>query len=526
MKHQETFIDSPRGDTELRQPLSFEHYGVDRIPEGERRSTPWTFFVVCTGTSFTLGSVVFGWLPITFGLSFWGALSSMVVGTLIGLIPIAALIIIGSRTATNNSTSSGAHFGVRGRLIGSALGLALMLLGTAIAIWSSGGVLVAGAARLFHTPTGDGALALTYTVLGVLSILIAVYGYHLLVRTTLVLMVFGVVTTLLMVVAFAGHVNVSYRGGQYALGSFTSTWLLSVFAVGVSGMMTMSTIAGDWTRYIPSRLYPPSRLLPIGLLAVVVSYIVPMGIGALVSTAFIHPYAPFPQSLVTAAPGWYAVVLIPMALFGGLGWSASNVYSSGLDLDAIVSRLTRAHATTIVSVVSVGLVLIGSLVWNASDSLTAISLILVAASAPWAAVIGIGYLRCRGQYLADDLQVFNRRQRGGAYWYRNGWNPAAVVAWAAGCGFGLLTVQTTLYTGPLANVAKGVDVSSVGSFLIAGILYLVLETLQRRGLRTSPLALAFQQIGTRNEMEHGVAEAPSVHGGLFKTPPPQARDLR
>ncbi|MFG1954588.1 hypothetical protein [Micromonospora sp. NPDC048830] len=71
------------------------------------------------------------------------------------------LIVIGSHTATNNSTSSGAHFGVRGRLIGSIIGLGMMLLGTAIAIWSSGGVLVAGAARLLHTPTGNGSLALT-----------------------------------------------------------------------------------------------------------------------------------------------------------------------------------------------------------------------------------------------------------------------------------------------------------------------------------------------------------------------------
>ncbi|GAA2718791.1 purine-cytosine permease family protein [Micromonospora olivasterospora] len=478
MGQQEALLENPRHESELRQPLTFEQHGVDRIPEAERKSTPWTFFTVCTGASFTLGSVAFGWLPVSFGLSFWASLTSITVGTLIGLVPLVPLIVIGSRTATNNSTSSGAHFGVRGRLIGSIIGLGMMLLGTAIAIWSSGGVLVAGAARLLHTPTGSGALALTYTVLGLLSVLIAVYGYHLLVRTTLILMVFGVLTTLLLVAAFAGHVDVGYRGGQYALGSFTSTWLLSVFAVGVGGVMTMSTIAGDWTRYISSRRYPTSRLLPVGLLAVVLSYIVPMGIGALVSTAFVDPSAPFPQSLVTAAPGWYAILLIPMALFGGLGWTASNVYSSGLDLSAIVSRLTRANATTIVSIVSVGLVLAGSLVWNAADSLSAISLILLAASAPWAAVIGIGYLRCGGRYLPDDLQVFNRRQRGGAYWYTNGWNVPAVVAWAVGCGFGLLTVRTTLYTGPLANIANGIDVSFVGSFLLAGALYLGLETLR------------------------------------------------
>ena len=39
--------------------------------------------------------------------------------------------------------------------------------------------------------------------------------------------------------------------------------------------------------------------------------------------------------------------------------------------------------------------------------------------------------------------------------------------------FGLLTVNTTLYVGPLANIAGGVDVSTVGSAALAGLLYLV-----------------------------------------------------
>jgi len=466
----------PRG-TELRQPLIFERHGIDRIPEEERKSTPWTFFVVLTGTSFTLGSIVFGWLPITFGLSFRASVTAIAVGTLAGLIPISPLIVIAARTATNNSTSSGAHFGVRGRLIGSGLGLCLMLVSCAVAIWSGGGVLVAAASRLVHTPAGPGALAVTYAVLAALTALIAIYGYHLLARTTLVLMVFGAATMLLMIPAFAGHVHPGYPGGHYALGTFTPTWLLAALTVGVGGVMLMSTMVGDWSRYIPARRYRPARLLPVALLGIVASYVVPMTIGALVTTAFANPYAPFPQSLVAASPGWYLIVLIPMALLGGLGWSASNVYSSGLDLSAIVSRLTRARATSIMSVASMGLVLAGSLAWNPSASLSAVTLLLLAVSGPWAAIVGIGYLRCRGSYLEDDLQVFNRRETGGAYWFTGGWNPAAVGAWAAGSVFGLLAVQTTLYTGPLAGIAGGVDVSFAGSFLIAGVLYLIADVL-------------------------------------------------
>ena len=387
--------------TELGRPLHcpLEEHGIDTIPESARKSTPWTFFIICTGNSFAFGSIVFGWLPITFGLSFWAALTSMAAGTVIGLIPLTPLLIISTRTHTNSSTSSGAHFGVRGRVIGSVLGLLLMLLGTAVAIWSGGQVLVATSARLLHTPTGNGPLALAYAIIALLSIVIAVWGYHLVARVSLVMMVFGIATTLLILVAFAAHLHPGYRGGHYVLGSFGATWLLSVLAIGVGGVMTAATIVGDWTRYIPADRYPPRRFLPVAYLALIISYIIPMGIGALVATAFAYPLKAFPSNVVAGAPVWYAVLLVPMAIFGGLAWSGSNLYSSGLDLDALFARLGRLSATTIVSVASVALVLLGSIVWSAAASFSALSLILLAATAPWAAVIAVGYLRCRGHYV-------------------------------------------------------------------------------------------------------------------------------
>lgn len=80
-------------------------------------------------------------------------------------------------------------------------------------------------------------------------------------------------------------------------------------------------------------------------------------------------------------------------------------------------------------------------------------------------------LRCRGRYLLDDLQVFKRRQQGGACWFTHGWSWRAVVAWAAGAAIGVLAINSTLYTCPLADIANAVDVSFVGSFAIAAVLY-------------------------------------------------------
>ncbi len=48
----------------------------------------------------------------------------------------------------------------------------------------------------------------------------------------------------------------------------------------------------------------------------------------------------------------------------------------------------------------------------------------------------------------------------------------AVIAWVVGAGFGVLTVNTTLYIGPLADIAGGVDVSTIDSAVLAGLIYL------------------------------------------------------
>ena len=89
---------------------------------------------------------------------------------------------------------------------------------------------------------------------------------------------------------------------------------------------------------------------------------------------------------------------------------------------------------------------------------------------PWIAIMAIGALTTRS-YDPTDLQAFAHGRRGGCYWFTGGWNIPAVVAWTVGAAFGLLTVNTELYVGPLAELAGGVDLSTVGSATLAGLIY-------------------------------------------------------
>jgi len=454
------------------EPNGFERNGVDRISEDERTSTPGTFFVIFVGGSVGLGAVSFGWVGLTFGLGVWATISAIAVGTAVGQILLVPLILIGSHTATNNATSSGATFGVRGRLIGSLIGLATCLVSVALTVWTSGSAGVAVAGRLFGLADSPAAQGVAYALVAAVSVAVAIWGYRWLVRCTAIIALLGGALMILMVVAFAGVIKWDYAGGEYLLGTFWATWLLVAAAIGVGGALVVCTILGDWTRYIRSDRYPARALAPVASAGIFLGFVIPAAVGALVATAFTDPFAPFTVSLAAESPYWYAVPLFPLAVLGGVGLVAQSLYSAGLDLEALAVRLTRAQATMIIGVVGVVLMYLGLLAPTIQGSIAAALLVLAELSAPWAVLVGIGFLQANGHYDADDLQVFNRRQTGGRYWYSGGWNWPAAVAWAAGSVVGLLTIQTPLFSGPLAGVAGGVDISLVAGSAVAALVFL------------------------------------------------------
>lgn len=138
----------------------------------------------------------------------------------------------------------------------------------------------------------------------------------------------------------------------------------------------------------------------------------------------------------------------------------------------------------ITGVVALVLVLTGTVVFDAAASFAAALAVLTPVLAAWVAVFGVGWWRARGQIDPEAIQVFNRRQHGGPYWYTGGWSRPAIAAWAAGSGAGLLCVQSP-YTGPLAGLGGGIDVSLISSAVVAAVVYLGLAqvAVQRTGAR-------------------------------------------
>ncbi|MFN8080563.1 MAG: cytosine permease [Kineosporiaceae bacterium] len=456
-----------------------EQFGVDTIPDEARTSSPRDLIAILWGGNMALSVGVFGWLCILYGLSWWASVGAMVAGTAVGALAVTPMALPGLRAGTNNSVASGAYFGVQGRLVASVIGLLLCLGYVALTIWTGGEALVVGLDRLTGSQGGTAQYVIGYAVLAAAVGLVAIYGYGWLLRINRIIVAVVGAAMVLSVIGLWSRFDAAYPGApdQYALGTFWPTWLLAALTAGVAGPLSYVTQIGDWTRYISPRRHHPRTVLGSLFVGLFVGLLIPTLWGAFTASILFDENS-FVAGVLGGAPGWLVVPLLVAAVVGSLGQGGMNLYSMGLDLDAILPRLSRVQATVVVTLTSTVLVYLGTFVWQAETAVTTFVVVLTSLATPWAVITLLAHRGTRGRFDRESLQVFNRRRTGGLYWYRGGWNAAALISWAAGSLVGVLSNATDSYVGPLAEAAGGIDISFLTSAVVAAVVYRALIELR------------------------------------------------
>ncbi|MBB4662026.1 cytosine permease [Conexibacter arvalis] len=451
---------------------AIEQIGVEPIPVEQQTATAGAFFRIALGAVMTTTTIVLGTIPIALGLSFRAAAAAVVAGVVLGSLLVMPLALLGPRTRTNNAVSSGAQLGVTGRVVGSFLSLLIAISFFTVSVWVGGDALVAGVAHVAPGLGGDGASAAAYALVAAVIFVICIVGYRWLLAANTLIAPMIVVLLLLGLVAFGGRLDLSAPADPsgYALGGFWATWTAALLIV-MANPVSYGPFLGDWSRYVPAST--PARRLMGAVLAAQLLSILPFLFGAATATLVVDA-GDYISGLVATAPGWYVAALVAVAVSGGIAGGVASLYGTGLDFSSVVPALDRVRATAAIGLVSIALVFVGRFAISMVDTVNAFMTLILVFSAPWAAVMLIGLFTRRGHVLVDDLQVFNRGERGGAYWFANGWNPRGVGAWATGSVAGLLLANTTLVAGPLHGVAGGVDVSFFAALLVGGAVYLAL----------------------------------------------------
>lgn len=448
-----------------------ETRGIDYIPESERHASPWNLFWILIGGDFAFSIIIFGWLPVSFGLDFWESFWAIIVGNLVGSMILAPMGLFGPRTGTNNSVSSGALFGVVGRVLGSALALFSALGFLALAVWTGGQAMAGALAKMIGVQVDSWMLAVSYAVIVAVVLAIAVLGHaNLVAANKLMVPVVGmlmVVGVFALAPQFTGGVS-----GNYLLGDFMPTWVLAAITVG-SVAISYGPFIGDWSRYIP-RTASPRMLMATTGFGAFIGLTIACVFGAFTASMFLDPTTDYVLGLTEIAPAWFAVPILFVGLIGGCGQGAIGLYGTGLDFSSLVPRLSRVAATLTIAAVATALVYIGTFVIDAVAMINAFVVILVVITTPWIVIMIEGFIYRRGLFHPADLQVFNEGRKGGVYWFTGGVNYRALCAWVPGVVVGLLFTATSVFTGPFAGLAGGIDLSFILSGLVTGVVYAAL----------------------------------------------------
>jgi NCS1 family nucleobase:cation symporter-1 len=440
--------------------LSLEERGIAPIEPSARYGSAWRLFAVWFAPNVETSSIFLGAIAASLGLGLaWGAFA-IVLGTVLGAIPVALLATLGPRTGTAQLPLARLPFG---QLVWLP---ALVQWLSAIAWDGLVGLFGAEAlSTLVHLPFWLAACV----VIG-LEGLLAVLGYELVALAESAASVLVGAAFIVLSVAILEHAHLTALSpgvhGSALLGGVVLMTTLSF-----SDAISWASYASDYARYLPTST-PPRSVAGWTFLGLVASYLWMEGIGLAAGASLTTQTAQGVAHLVGGG-ALGAVELVAMVL-GAVVSNAMNDYTGSLAAQTAGLRLRRPLAAGIVMLAALALVL-----WLHSGTVESRfqDLLLFAGYwvAPFAAIVLVDAHR-RGEGLAHDATGLLERTH-------RGW--AAVVALAGGFVVSIPFMNATgIVEGPVARWLDGGDTAYYVGFIAAGIIYLVLDRKRQRAVRS------------------------------------------
>ena len=454
-----------------------EQHGIESIPDQDRDSTVFDFMRLCWGGANSLATAVLGAFPIMFGLSFWQATVAAILGVVVGSLILAPMAIFGPINGTNNAVSSSAHFGVVGRIVGSFLSLLTAIAFFAISVWSSGDAVVGAARMVFHIRGTDLQVAVVYAVFALSVLIVCIYGFRMMLFVNKIAVVASTALFVLGLAAFWKFFDPGFAGAGLKWGArgFWPVFISSGLIV-LSNPISFGAFLGDWTRYLPSNTSKP-KLIGATIAAQWLT-LLPFLFGVMTASVVAQrapdylARADYTGGLLTVAPVYFLAPLLVLAVLSGMSTGTTSLYGTGLDFSSVFPSLSRPRATLLIGTLACALIFLGRFYFSLFGSISTFVSLIIVTTTPWMVIMMMGYVIRRGFYIPDAMQIFNRGQTGGPYWFKSGWNVAGMSAWIVSSVVALLAVNIPgHFVGWLGNLAGDLDVSLVAALLLPVLLY-------------------------------------------------------
>jgi len=441
--------------------LAIESRSIDYVPLSERHGRLSDQATIWFAGSAQLLSLATGAIGITLGLNLVWTLIGLLVGTILGTIPVAAHASQGPHLGLPQMVQTRPQFGRHG---------AIFIWLVAVAVYWGYVVLNVNLMGSTAEQLGLGAAPPSGVILGLASIIFAIFGYHWLHigqrYATVVLLI-------VLAIFVAGIVlSVGLSAEQLSLsGTFQFTPFLMVVSASLAYQLSWAFFVSDYSRYMPPTTSHRSIILYTAVGA-------GCGVFAMEAIGAVAA-ALFPKDSLTFAlqqagdlifPGFGAILLVA----GGLALLIFNgmcVYGGALTLitalDSVVTTSpTRGLRVKMIVFIGVTATIVGVLLPVDFINTTFYTVLAVLAylMAPWTAVNLVDYFIVRrGRY--SITEIFNPE---GIY---GRWNWRGIAAYTLAFIAMIPFMYLSFYQGFVAICLGGVDVAFFVGIPIGAILY-------------------------------------------------------
>jgi purine-cytosine permease-like protein len=410
-----------------------EPYGVDHIPPEERQGKLHTQFTVWFSGNLLLTTILLGFYPVFYGMSLWGSISAVVVGSLLASLMMGFLSAMGARLGVATQVLGRGPLGYFGNFVPVAIVNAFASIGWAASTMVFGALALTAATGLPYW--------LSALLIGLGQGTLGVFGYnmiHLVNRwSTIVIGALFVVITILALgkadTSMAVNPEADFFIGEVG-GWITSAGLFFAY------LLTWAPFASDYSRYLPADVPMRKVVLHTGLGNFI--SITWLGIvGVLVATAA-GSLGPI-EGLEELTGGFSTIALLTVAVAAAPA-SALNSYGGSLSLLVLRIPLSRPVAAAIVSAIAYVIALL--IKDNPYGPFYEFVLLTGYLIAPYITAIAIDYWVYRRGTTARLAEYFDRSRV--VEW--------GFVAYLIGCAASVpFMIWSTRYTGPIAEAHPG-----------------------------------------------------------------------
>ena len=459
-------------DPESKEAFHVEQHGIDFIPESERWAKPRDVGGMWAGASVQIEYFIYGAILMTFGFTFWQALSLIIIGNLSFLL-LGLCSLQGPNAGTTVMAINRAPFGPNG-----SRPISFFNWITQIGFEVEGLILIVGAGIVLMIKAGFLPGHPAKVVLVIVAVLIQgilpFFGHAAIVKTLRWLVVPFVVLFAVML-GFAiphAHLNAVPHGAGWQL------YLAGLaFTIALSGLGWTEN-GNDYTRYCSTQSSKPA-IVGWVFLGTAVPEMLIMTLGAVVGT-FIADIGGKAGALVPFAhqsfiPAWFVDVFLVFAIIQLFGINSLDMYSSGVSLQAIGVPVKRYQAVLVDCVIAFGVTMYAIFSASFTQYLSDFVDIVIVWIAPWCGIFLVDWVLRRYRYVPGELQ---RTGPGSLYWRSGGIHWPAWVAQIVGM-FAAISALAATFTLPhwLNEVTyhnQGADFSIFFGMGAGGLLYLVL----------------------------------------------------